>query len=216
MPTHQIRRLPADFKTPPPPPAIDTGTAIDLSLEEELKPPYEWAGNKARCLGIVIHRYFQEITRQGLDQWDANKLEGVVPAFQTALLAEGLAPTDLKDALEDGMTALRNILKDAQGRNILGKHEGDHSEYALTRVDGNRFINKIIDRTYVEDGVRWIIDYKTGKHEGGNLERFFEEEKKRYRSQLEGYEALMRLTGETRPIKKALYYPMHQRQVEID
>ena len=216
MPTHQIRRLPADFKTPSPPPAIETGTAIDLSLEEELQPPYEWAGNKARCLGIVIHRYFQEMTRQGLDQWDANKLEGVAPAFQTALLAEGLAPMDLEDALADGMTALRNILEDAQGRNILGKHADDHSEYALTQVDGNRFINKIIDRTYVADGVRWIIDYKTGKHEGSDLEGFLKNEKERYRPQLEGYESLMRLTGETRPIKKALYYPMHQRQVEID
>ena len=215
-PTHQIRRLPADFKTPSPPPAIETGTAIDLSLEEELKPPYEWAGNKARCLGIVLHRYFQEMTRQGLDIWDTKNLESVAPAFQTALLAEGLAPTDLKEALTDGMTALRNILEDAIGRNILGRHEDDHSEYALTQVDGNRFVNKIIDRTYVEDGVRWIIDYKTGKHEGGNLERFFREEKERYQPQLEGYANLIRLTGETRPIKKALYYPMHQRQLEID
>ena len=215
-PTHQIQRLPVNFKTPPPPPAIETGTAIDLSLEEELKPPYEWAGNKARCLGIVLHRYFQKITQQGLEQWDVNKLNDVGSAFQTALLAEGLAPTDLDEALADGMTALRNILEDDQGRNILGRHEDDHSEYALTQVDGNRFINKIIDRTYVEDGVRWIIDYKTGKHEGGNLERFFREEKERYRPQLEGYANLIRLTGETRPIKKALYYPMHQRQVEID
>lgn len=216
QPTHQIRRLPVNFKTPPSPPAIETGIAIDLSLEEELKPPYEWAGNKARCLGIVLHRYFQRITQQGLEQWDVNKLNDAGPAFQTALLAEGLAPTDLDEALADGMTALRNILEDEQGRNILGKHEDDHSEYALTQVDSNRFINKIIDRTYVEDGVRWIIDYKTGKHEGGNLERFFKEEKERYRPQLEEYANLIRLTGETRPIKKALYYPMHQRQVEID
>jgi len=66
-----------------------------------------------------------------------------------------------------------------------------------------------------EEGVRWIIDYKTGERTGGNVEGFFKQEIERYRSQLDSYEHLIRLQGETRPIKKALYYPLHQRLVEI-
>ena len=60
-----------------------------------------------------------------------------------------------------------------------------------------------------------IIDYKTGEHQGANLDHYFAEEKKRYKSQLDQYEELLKLKGETRPIKKALYYPLHKRLVTI-
>ena len=86
----------------------------------------------------------------------------------------------------------------------------------MTYVDGRDFENKVVDRTYVDDeGIRWIIDYKTGEHEGGNLKKFFNDEIDRHRDQLESYEQLIRLQGETRKIKKALYYPLHQKLVEI-
>jgi ATP-dependent exoDNAse (exonuclease V) beta subunit len=114
------------------------------------------------------------------------------------------------------MRALKNILKDKDGRKILKSYKNDKAEYALTFVEGRNFRNKIVDRTYVDDdGVRWIIDYKTGEHEGSNLKEFFDDEMDRYREQLESYEQLIRLQGETRPIKKALYYPLHKRLVEI-
>ena len=45
---------------------------------------------------------------------------------------------------------------------------------------------------------------------GSNLETFFKNEKDRYHNQLNQYENLFRQLGEIRPIKKALYYPMHK------
>ena len=114
------------------------------------------------------------------------------------------------------MKALRNITEDETGRWILENHEDAHSEYPLTGYIKHRYINKILDRTFVDsEGVRWIIDYKTGEHQGANLDYYFEEEKKRYKSQLDQYEELLKLKGETRPIKKALYYPLHKRLVTI-
>jgi ATP-dependent helicase/nuclease subunit A len=66
----------------------------------------------------------------------------------------------------------------------------------------------VIDRTFVdEDGVRWIIDYKTGSHEGGGLETFLDDEKERYREQLERYARLM-VQRDARPIRLALYFPL--------
>ena len=50
----------------------------------------------------------------------------------------------------------------------------------------------VIDRTFVdESGVRWIIDYKTSDHQGGDIENFFESERERYQEQLERYARLM-------------------------
>jgi ATP-dependent exoDNAse (exonuclease V) beta subunit len=66
----------------------------------------------------------------------------------------------------------------------------------------------VIDRTFVDEhGVRWIIDYKTGSHEGGNLETFLDNEKKRYQEQLERYARLL-VQRDSRPIRLALYFPL--------
>jgi len=67
-----------------------------------------------------------------------------------------------------------------------------------------------LDRMFVDDGVRWIIDYKTSTHGGGDLEGFLESEMDRYRDQLDRYRAAMALTSE-QPIRTALYFPLLDR-----
>jgi len=209
-----LKRLPLDFETPKAPANIKTEAALDISLEEEIL--YEWAGNEARCLGNVLHRWFETIVKEGLDRWDARRVETMKPSLQAALLAEGMSHLNLEDTVHKGMRALKNILKDEEGRRILKHYANEKAEYALTNLKDGAFKTRIIDRTFVDgEGIRWIIDYKTGERSGGNIEGFFEEEKKRYRPQLESYEQLIRLQGETRKIKKALYYPLHQKLVEI-
>jgi ATP-dependent exoDNAse (exonuclease V) beta subunit len=209
-----LKRLPLDFETPKAPANIETEAALDISLEEEV--PYDWAGNEARCLGNVLHRMFETIVREGLDRWDARRVVEMKPALQAALLAEGMSPLNLEDIVQRGVRALKNILEDEDGRRILKHYENEQAEYALTYIEGRNFRNKIVDRTFVdENGVRWIVDYKTGEHEGSNLKKFFDDEMDRHRDQLESYERLIRLQGETRKIKKALYYPLHQKLVEL-
>jgi ATP-dependent helicase/nuclease subunit A len=209
-----LQRLPLHFKTPAAPADIKTEPALDISLEEEV--PYEWAGNEARCLGNVLHRLFETIVKQGLDGWDERRVDQIQPSLQAALMAEGMSPLNMEATTEKGVRALKNILKDEGGRKILQRYEHEEAEYALTFKDNRNFRTKIVDRTYVDDeGIRWIIDYKTGERTGGNIEGFFKQEIERYRPQLESYEQLILLEGETRPIKKALYYPLHKRLVEI-
>ena len=212
--TQYLRRLPLHFETPSPPPDIQTEPAMDISLKEEVL--YEWAGVEARCLGNVLHRMFETIAKEGLDHWDERRVDQAKSSLETALVAEGVSPINLDKTVEKGLRALNNILKDPDGQKILKKHENEEAELALTYIEDRNFKTKIVDRTYVdENNVRWIIDYKTGERSGGNIEGFFKQEIERYRSQLESYEQLIRLQGETRPIKKALYYPLHQRLVEI-
>jgi ATP-dependent exoDNAse (exonuclease V) beta subunit len=65
-----------------------------------------------------------------------------------------------------------------------------------------------------EEGVHWIIDYKTSTHEGGDLAGFFRQESERYRSQLQKYASLYgALTGKT--IRTALYFPLLQEFFEV-
>jgi len=71
-----------------------------------------------------------------------------------------------------------------------------------------------LDRTFVENGTRWIIDYKTSSHAGSDLDGFLENEATRYREQLQRYKNALAMT-ETRPIKTALYFPMLDRFLEV-
>ncbi|CCQ91422.1 UvrD/REP helicase [Nitrospina gracilis 3/211] len=213
----RLKRLAKRFQPPVPPADIETGRPLDIREEREDRPPYFWAGNEARFLGNVLHRCFKDIADQGLDVWDAKKPDSMKTAFKTALLNEGL-PFDRADAVADkGVRALQNILEDKRtGRWILYAHEDAESEFALTFAKKDIFSNRILDRTFVDEkGVRWIIDYKTGEHEGSELEAFFEAEGERYKTQLQAYAEILRARGEKRPIRLALYYPLHRRLVEV-
>lgn len=57
-------------------------------------------------------------------------------------------------------------------------------------------------------GVRWIIDYKIGGHEGGDINAFLDNEQNRYRGQLERYAALMQQWDKTHSIRLGLYFPL--------
>jgi len=52
-----------------------------------------------------------------------------------------------------------------------------------------------------------LLDYKTGAHEGSDLEAFIDREQERYRKQLEQYAVLMKMLDK-REIKLGLYFPL--------
>ena len=85
--------------------------------------------------------------------------------------------------------ALTQISNDEKGRWVLFG-EGN-AELAVSGVLDGTVQTVIIDRIRIdEDGVHWIVDYKTGTHEGGDLASFLQQEKDRYRPQLEKYAAI--------------------------
>ncbi len=73
---------------------------------------------------------------------------------------------------------------------------------------GNRLISGTIDRAFYDEvGRLWIIDFKTSEHQGANLNRFLDEEQRRYRNQLESYATLVHnLTSG--PVWLGLYFPL--------
>ena len=72
--------------------------------------------------------------------------------------------------------------------------------------------NIAIDRTFVdEQNVRWIIDFKTGNHEGGDVDTFLDNEKNRYAAQLETYATILsgvHGASQAKSIRLGLYFPM--------
>ena len=215
---HSIHRLPIDFSFPSAADAIVEGQVLDIEDEKYIEPEYYWAGNTARCLGNVLHRCLHDIAVEGLESWSEERIKNLKPKFKSALLGEGLPLEQAEDALKSGLLALSKIFEDERGLWILASHEDARSEYPLTFFQDNRYTRNIIDRTFVADGIRWIIDYKTGSHKGGgkDLEIFLDSEVQRYRQQLNRYENVLKKYGEKLPIKKALYFPLLKSWREVD
>ena len=105
--------------------------------------------------------------------------------------------------------ALTRTVSNEWGRWIFSAdHVEAMSEWALSGIAAGRLTNVVIDRSFVDrDGTRWVIDFKTSRHQGGGLEAFLEQEVARYRPQLETYVALARGLSAS-PVRAGLYFPL--------
>ena len=106
--------------------------------------------------------------------------------------------------------ALAQTIADERGRWLLGPHAEARSEYRVRVHSQGELSSHVLDRVFRDEkGERWIVDYKTGTHEGTDLDAFLDRERERYRAQLERYAALLART-ESRPTRLALYFPLLQ------
>ena len=95
-------------------------------------------------------------------------------------------------------------------------HRDARSELALSGIRAGQVVNAVIDRTFVDaQGIRWVVDFKSSPHEGGDVERFLDEEARRYEAQLRRYAHLARGLG-PEPVRAGLYYPLLAAWREVD
>jgi len=201
-----IRRLASSWKLPDIPAPMEipgdfvpgAGTGFEPIVRQ---PSFDWASDLQRRVGIVVHSALQRIS---LPQLSGGPLRD--DRIRAALSSEGVGRDRLDEAAARVRESIDTALRDPRGRWILDVHDEDRREYPIACLGDGRIRHYVLDRTFVERGVRWIIDYKTSLHEGGGLEAFMDNERERYRSQLEGYAYAMAAI-ESRPIRLGLYFP---------
>jgi hypothetical protein len=200
-----IGRLPADWQAAIISSPLTTPTSAPRTASEAI--PFDWAGETARHVGTLVHRYLERIAREGLVHWDAERINKLQPAFTAGLQNLGVEQARLQGAVAKGITALQRTLADDRGRWLLQAHTDDRFEWALTEQGAAGFRRHVIDRSFVDaEGTRWVIDYKSGGHEGSDVAAFLDQEQERYRLQLENYARVVRAM-DPRPIRLALYHP---------
>jgi ATP-dependent exoDNAse (exonuclease V) beta subunit len=200
-----LRRLPAGWT--PPLPADGIPAAVS-TFEADAVLPFDWARDAARHVGTVAHRLLAEIAREGVEAWMPLRVAGLAPRIRAELAFEGVDERELAAAAASVIDALSATLDDPRGRWLFDPAHADaKSEWALGGWDGTAVTHVAVDRTFVADGVRWIVDFKTGSHEGTDREAFLDRERDRYRVQLEQYAALVRQL-DSRPIRLGLYHPL--------
>jgi ATP-dependent helicase/nuclease subunit A len=206
-------RLPADWRVdnlPTPVPAV----RLELSLREPQALEYQWVGLGARAVGTIVHAELQRLAQ--LPQLPSQP--DVAADGYAGWLAElGVAAAERAAAGARVHAALANTLADPRGRWLLGRdHREAHSEWRLTGMHAGRIVNVSIDRFLVaEQGERWIVDYKTGSHEGGDLRGFLEQESERHLPQLQRYAAVVRSLAPG-ALRAALYFPLLGEFRELD
>jgi ATP-dependent helicase/nuclease subunit A len=194
-----LRRLvaPAAHRT-----SSEPATAVPAA-----RPEFVWAGQAAAHVGTVVHRYLQRIAEQGLAQWNTQRVAALQTAFGHELELLGVEAAECVSAAKRVGTALTRALTDRHGQWVLGQHENAHSELKLTIRAGNTLEHIRLDRTFVAEGLRWIVDFKTSQHEGGDLDAFLVSEVERYAPQLERYARAV-AADERRPVQLCLYFPL--------
>jgi len=202
-----LRRIASGWQAPDAPPRVAWAPPGETThARDEIE--FSWVGETARHVGNVVHRWLQRIAEDGLARWNAQRILPLGKTFEDELVANGLSSVEVKGAASRVSAILEQTLADERGRWLLGAHGVAHSELRLTGVTRDGVVDIVMDRTFVDEhGVRWIVDYKTGGHEGGDIVAFLDRERERYRPQLERYAALMRARDD-RPIRLGLYFPL--------
>ena len=161
-----------------------------------------------RHRGTVLHRTLCRIVVDGIASWTPARIQRQRDAWRAQLRALGARAEDSDLALlEDAIT---KVLADPTGRWLLDKrHPQGATELALGHPgEGGGPARSVIDRCFVDDGVLWIIDYKSAVPGPDQpLARFVEIQAAIHREQLNRYRRIMaaRHSGE---IRAALYFPL--------
>jgi len=188
-------------------PRTSMGTDGPRVPEPVPRPEFVWASHAAAHVGTVVHRYLQRVAEQGLDGWSARRVDETKPRFARELELLGVERAEIERATERVATALARALADPRGRWLLGPHEDARTELRLTVRSGEVLEHIRLDRTFVAEGRRWIVDFKTSQHEGSYADEFLRSEVARYAPQLERY-AHAAAAIDARPIELGLYFPL--------
>ncbi len=154
-----------------------------------------------RLTGIVAHELLQWICEHHpatLDDipWDLSNHH-----FKTL----GLTGSQLELAQKTLKQQITQFLNHPQGQWITQKHAQEHNEYEVLVEHDHEITTRIIDRTFIDNNIRWIIDFKTGQENT--------QTQSHHQIQLNAYAALLAAESST-PIRCGIYYLVNHHWLE--
>lgn len=206
-----LLRLPtAALPALPPRPSLGAAeSAVAAEGEDEDK-----GLSLATAVGTLAHRYLEMAARQGLEHWPAERMAGLVQPCRLWLRSQGHGEAMATAGAERVVRILAGVLASDIGRWVLGSRPDAGAELALSSRSDGSVAHHVVDRTFVEDGCRWIIDYKTVGCDQADPAAFLRERAESYRPQLERYAGLFAAAGQ--PLRLAIFFIEQGRLVELE
>lgn len=162
----------------------------------------EIALNLAADCGTLAHLYLEIIAKQGLQHWTADRIDTGLQGMQFWLLQRGHAKAEVDKQVPPIAQALKRTIASPQGAWILAPRASTQMELSITSIDKNlQSQEQRIDMTFIENGTRWIIDFKHGvdvTESNANVVALS------HKTQLTRYASLF--TKEKLPIKTAIFF----------
>ncbi|WP_019530172.1 UvrD-helicase domain-containing protein [Dasania marina] len=177
-----------------------------------------------RQLGNIAHAILEHCVNAGVSYVDRLSDEQKVLWVRRLCHSQGVTKErwgDVNVFIDNMMT---NVSNDPKARWLLSpQHKRSDVEYELLSCSDDVVSKRVIDRSFIDDeGVRWIVDYKTSSPQHGEaLADFISKELGLYTPQLQQYQYLIQAlhqdAGLDIPVKTALYFPAipHWQEVEL-
>ena len=160
-----------------------------------------------RFTGNIVHKYLEIIVKKQLDvdKILSNKLDYT----ESLYLEKNFKKKDIKIGLNLVKKSLEMLKKTSDGRWILNRYLADNSEVSYLLESNNTTTQHIPDRSFIENDIQWIIDYKTPFSPIKNLAV----EAKKHLPQLRLYETIFK--GNKRVIQKAIYFAPQGKLIKL-
>ena len=161
----------------------------------------------AAAVGTLTHAVL-ELMVADPESWSAQRVTERHSGFERWLASRGWSPAEARTGATRVVRMLKTTVTSADGQWVLRRRADAGAELALAKVGaGGTAEIRVVDRSFVEDGERWIIDYKTvDLGDAVDISRLTAHAE-RYRPQLESYAALF--AGERLPQRLAVLYVAH-------
>ncbi|MBK8325204.1 MAG: UvrD-helicase domain-containing protein [Betaproteobacteria bacterium] len=200
--SQSLRRLrPGSLDVVVAPPPVASAPKLD-TVGEPVE--FSWAGETARHVGTVAHRWLQRIAQDGLSRWDTARIAALARRVSADLTQRGVPASERESASRRVLDVLGGAIADERGRWVLAERDGAACEVRVKVLDEGRVRLLVMDRVFTAEGERWVVDYKTSRHEGTGEEAFLDRERERHGPQMSRY---ARAFGRETP-KLALYFPL--------
>ena len=178
--------------------------------------------NPKRSIGIVIHSVLQLYGEFGVARC---KIKDLSHFIETRIRAQGIGAEQVRDQALRIFRVFEKLECDEDFNWIFAdSHLHAKNEWSLWQLSNNGVSESIIDRSFVEDSTRWVIDYKTAvPDQGQSIESFLAEQRACYEDQLRRYRRFVMSFDkkqthhvEIREFKAGLYFPLIQHFVHCE
>lgn len=192
-------------------PAAVRATPLNRTPPDSFSPPGHSFLSRETVVGTLVHRYLELMARDGTSHWSRSRIVTLAEPARRWLKARGLPESECALSVSEVLQALENVAGSPVGHWVLKPHDEGRNEWALNQTNGTEVRSLRMDRTFVENGIRWIIDYKVVRL-AGDVDILLRENAEGHRVQLTGYAALF--PGET--VRKAIYYLLQNRLLVLE
>ena len=164
--------------------------------------------------GSLAHLYMEMIANDGLEHWPAYRIDACSLPMQFWLLQKGYAENrteklEVEKHVSHIIAALKKTISSPEGAWMLASRSSRQAELSIVAIDENNEPQEHrIDLTFIDEDVRWIVDYKlTAADENLTMAA------SQHKAQLARYASLF--SDENRPIKTAVFFLSFGQLIEI-